>query len=72
VGDFSEGVTWFDRNTAGVYMTDSHADFFIRNQMLILAEQRAHFALTDGAALAKVTINALTPPVVAAATTATK
>jgi hypothetical protein len=72
VGDFSEGVTWFDRNTAGVYMTDSHADFFIRNQMLILAEQRAHFALTDAAALAKVTINALTPPVALSARSASK
>lgn len=67
VGDFTEGVTWFDRNTTGVYLTDSHADLFIRNTMLVLAEQRAHFALTDAAALAKVAINALPAPVSSAA-----
>lgn len=55
VGDFQEGVTWFDRNTASVYMTDSHADYFIRNLLVVLAEQRAAFAVTEPNALAKVT-----------------
>lgn len=55
VGDFQEAVTWFDRNTAAVYLTDSHADFMIRNLLLILAEQRAAFAATNTAAAVKVT-----------------
>jgi HK97 family phage major capsid protein len=59
VGDFRAGVTWFDRGTASVYMTDSHADYFVRNLLVILAETRAAFAVTDPLALAKVTA---TPP----------
>lgn len=58
VGDFVEGVTWFDRATAAVYMTDSHADFFVRNLLVVLAEQRAAFAVTEHNALAKVTATA--------------
>lgn len=58
VGDFRAGVTWFDRGTASVYMTDSHADYFIRNLLVILAETRAAFAVTDPLALAKVTTSA--------------
>lgn len=56
VADFKEAVTWFDRNTTAVFMTDSHADYAIRNLLLILAEQRAGFAATDLDAGAKVTI----------------
>lgn len=55
VGDFAEAVTWFDRNTAAVYLTDSHADFMIRNLLLLLAEQRGAFAATNLAAAVKVT-----------------
>jgi HK97 family phage major capsid protein len=55
VGDFAQGVTWFDRGVSAVYLTDSHADYFIRNLMVILAETRGAFAVTDALALAKVT-----------------
>jgi HK97 family phage major capsid protein len=55
VGDFTNGLTWFDRNTTAVYMTDSHADYFVRNLLVVLAEQRAAFAVTDPYAMAKVT-----------------
>lgn len=58
VGDFVNGMTWFDRNTTAVYMTDSHADYFVRNLLLILAEQRAAFAVTEPLAIAKVTTTA--------------
>lgn len=67
VGDFKEAVTWFDRNTASVYMTDSHSDYFIRNLLVVLAEQRSAFAATELEAAVKVTV---TPPVVARTTTA--
>lgn len=58
VGDFTEGVTWFDRNTASVFLTDSHADYFVRNLLVVLAEQRAAFAVTEPNALAVVTATA--------------
>ena len=60
VGDFKEALTWFDRNKSGVFISDSHADNFIRNILVILAETRAAFASTNPAAAAKVTF---TPPV---------
>ena len=58
VGDFTEAVTWFDRNTTGVFMTDSHADYFVRNLLLVLAETRAAFAATNLEAAVKVTVSA--------------
>lgn len=59
VGDFKTGETWFDRGNTDVYMSDSHADFFLRNQLVILAEARAAFAVTEPSALVEVTV---TPP----------
>lgn len=56
VGDFKIGVTYFDRGGASVYMTDSHADFFLRNTLVILAETRGLPVVTENNALAKVTI----------------
>jgi HK97 family phage major capsid protein len=55
VGDFTNGLTLFDRGTTAVMMTDSHADYFIRNMLLILAETRALPAVTEEQALVKVT-----------------
>jgi capsid protein len=55
VGDFRNGATWFDRGTTDVYMSDSHADFFLRNQLVVLAEARAAFAVTEPAALCEAT-----------------
>ena len=56
VGNFSAGATWFDRTGTEVFLSDSHADFFIRNQLVLLAEARAAFAITEPAALAQFTI----------------
>lgn len=69
VGDWSQAVTWFDRASASVYMSDSHADYFIRNLFVILAEQRSVFALTQANAAAAVTVAAPVeePPVLATA-----
>ena len=55
VGDFKQGATWFDRGNTDVYMSDSHADFFLRNQLVVLAEARAAFAVTEAAALCEAT-----------------
>ncbi|WPM94256.1 major head protein [Arthrobacter phage Marchesin] len=45
VGDFSKAVLW-DRQQTTVTMTDSHADFFIRNMVAVLAEERVAFGVT--------------------------
>ena len=44
LGDFSKAVLW-DREQTTVTMTDSHADFFIRNLVAILAEERLAFGV---------------------------
>lgn len=44
VGDFSKAVLW-DREETTVTVTDSHADFFIRNMVAILAEERVAFGV---------------------------
>jgi HK97 family phage major capsid protein len=61
VGDFKNGETWFDRGTTDVYMSDSHADFFLRNQLVILAEARAAFAVTEAEAIASATAGVAVP-----------
>ena len=37
-------------------MTDSHADFFLRNQLVILAEQRMLVAAVEPGAMVKTTL----------------
>lgn len=57
VGDFAKAVLW-DREETTVTITDSHADFFIRNLVAILAEERLAFAVTRPAAFVKTDIAA--------------
>lgn len=49
VGDFGWSILW-DREQAAVLMSDSHADFFIRNLVAVLAELRAAFGVIRPAA----------------------
>jgi hypothetical protein len=56
VGDFSAGVTLFTRGTAQVYLSDSHADNFIRNVLLLLAETRGLAVVGEPAAIAECTV----------------
>jgi len=44
LGDFRKAILW-DRERASIQVSDSHADFFIRNMVAILAEMRAAFGL---------------------------
>jgi HK97 family phage major capsid protein len=46
-----------DRNQARIYTTDSHADYFIRNLFVILAEERVALAVFRPSAFAKVTLS---------------
>lgn len=49
VADWRRAVIW-DREQAGIVASDSHADFFIRNMVAILAELRAAFGVLRPAA----------------------
>lgn len=51
VGDFKAGVAWFDRNVSSVFISDSHADLFIKNTLVILAETRGKAAVPEPNAL---------------------
>ncbi|MET1006573.1 MAG: phage major capsid protein [Propionibacteriaceae bacterium] len=55
VADWRWG-TIYDREQASVTATDSHADFFIRNMVAILAEMRAAFAILRPPAFCKITL----------------
>jgi hypothetical protein len=55
VGDFKTGVTLFERGSTSLYVTDSHADYFLRNILVILAETRALAVVTEPLAIQKVT-----------------
>lgn len=57
LGDFSKAVLW-DREQTTVTVTDSHADFFIRNMVAVLAEERVAFAVTRPSAFVKVATHA--------------
>lgn len=59
VGDFATAITMFTRSTAEVFLTDSHADYFLRNQLVILAEQRAKVAVVESPAVVEVPSDAL-------------
>lgn len=45
VGDWTKAVLW-DREDASVTVSDSHADFFTRNLVAVLGEERVAFAVT--------------------------
>jgi hypothetical protein len=66
VADMNQAVTWFDRGTTDVFVTDSHADNFVKNIFVILAEARAQFAVTDVNAMVEVGITQPAPGAVAA------
>jgi HK97 family phage major capsid protein len=55
VGDFTKAVIW-DREQTTVTATDSHADFFIRNLVAILAEERLAFGVVRPTAFVTVDV----------------
>lgn len=57
VGDFTKAVLW-DREQASITATDSHADFFIRNLVAILGEERVAFGVTRPKAFVSVDLTA--------------
>lgn len=57
VGDFRKAILW-DREQASITVTDTHADFFIRNLVAILAEMRAAFGVIQPSAFVEVDLTA--------------
>lgn len=57
VGDFRQAVLW-DREQAGIQVSDSHADFFVRNLVAILAEMRAAFGVLRPKAFVEIDLTA--------------
>jgi HK97 family phage major capsid protein len=53
--DWRQAVLW-DREQASIQITDSHADFFVRNLVAILSELRAAFAVLRPPAFCKITL----------------
>jgi len=57
VGDFRRAVLW-DREQANITITDSHDNFFIRNMVAILAEERVAFGVIRPAAFVEIDLTA--------------
>lgn len=57
VGNFRTLILW-DREQASIQMTDTHADFFTRNLVAILAEARAAFGCLRPAAIVEMDLTA--------------
>lgn len=58
VGDFRKAVLW-DREQASITVSDSHANFFIRNMVAILAEMRAAFGVIQPNAFVEIDLTAV-------------
>jgi HK97 family phage major capsid protein len=55
-GAFGMGATLYDREEANIEMRDTHADFFVRNMVAILWEERIIFVVTRPQAFVKSTL----------------
>lgn len=51
IGDFAAAATLYDRWTPRIEVATEHADFFVRNMIAILCEERIALAVKQGAAL---------------------
>lgn len=60
LGGFRTGATLWERQGITILMTDSHADYFTSNTLVILAERRANVAVHTPAAFVKITFAAAT------------
>jgi len=57
VGAFGTGAQLYDREQANIRVSEQHADFFVRNAIVILAEQRLALAVKRPEAFVKVTFD---------------
>lgn len=56
VGNYRLGASLWIRQAPTVYVADQHDDFFVRNLLVLLAELRAAFGVTQPKAFANVTL----------------
>ena len=57
VGAFGTGAQLYDREQASIRISEQHADFFVRNAIVVLAEQRLALAVKRPEAFVKVTFD---------------
>ena len=57
VGAFGTGAQLYDREQANIRISEQHADFFVRNAIVVLAEQRLALAVKRPEAFVKVTFD---------------
>jgi HK97 family phage major capsid protein len=57
IGAFGTGAQIYDRESASIRISEQHADFFVRNAIVILAEQRLALAVKRPESFVKVTFN---------------
>ncbi|MBZ3909418.1 phage major capsid protein [Streptomyces acidiscabies] len=60
LGGFRTGATLWERQGITILMTDSHADYFTANTLVILAERRANVAVHTPQAFVRITFAAAT------------
>jgi HK97 family phage major capsid protein len=58
VGAFGTGAQLYDREQASIRISEQHSDFFVRNAIVVLAEQRLALAVKRPEAFVKVTFDA--------------
>ena len=58
IGAFGTGAQLYDREQASIRISEQHADFFVRNAIVILAEQRLALAVKRPEAFVKVSFDA--------------
>ena len=57
VGAFGTGAQIYDRESANIRIAEQHADFFVRNAIVVLAEERLALAVKRPEAFVDVTFN---------------
>jgi len=57
VGAFGTAAQIYDRDSASIRISEQHADFFVRNAIVVLAEQRMALAVKRPEAFVKVTFD---------------
>ena len=58
IGAFGTGAQIYDRESPSIRVSEQHADFFVRNAIVILAEQRLALAVKRPESFVKVSFNA--------------
>jgi HK97 family phage major capsid protein len=58
VGAFGTGAQIYDREQASIRISEQHADFFVRNAIVILAEQRLALAVKRPESFVKIDFDA--------------